>query len=250
MCVHGLTRNGRDFDPLAKAFADDFRVICPDVVGRGKSAYLPVKEYEYGVYCADMTALIARLDVESVDWIGTSMGGLIGLVMGARKGSPIRRMVLNDIGPFIPAQALARVTANTGTSGPFPDLDAAAAFLRESLLGYRDLPAPLWAHVMEHSFVRGADGRYALAYDPAIGDALRAGGPAKDADMWGFWDRLRCKVLALQGGASDFLTDATVAEMQTRGPKAKVVSFPGIGHPIPLMKPDEIALVRDWLLEP
>jgi len=250
ICAHGLTRNGRDFDELAKALADDYRVVCPDVVGRGRSDHVPVKEYEYGVYCGDMTALIARLGVESLDWIGTSMGGLIGIVLGSRKKSPIRRLVLNDIGPFIPGAALARVTANTGTAGPFADQSAGEAFIRDSLLGYRDLPAPLWRQTMEHSFVRTKDGRYALAYDPAIGEALRAGGPAKDVDMWGFWDRLHCPVLALRGGASDFLTAEIATEMERRGPKAKVVSYPGVGHPIPLMNPDEIALVRDWLRAP
>lgn len=250
VCVHGLTRNARDFDPLAKVLAAEYRVVCPDVVGRGESDRVPAKEYDYGVYCGDMAALIARLGVDSVDWIGTSMGGLIGIVLAARRGSPIRRLVLNDIGPFIPKVALERVTSYTGTAAPFADLDRGAAFLRDTLVGYRDLPEPLWRHVVEHSFVRDADGRYALAYDPAIGDALRAAGPVGDVDMWGFWDRMRCKVLALQGGASDFLTPETVAEMKRRGPKAEVVSYPGVGHPVPLMLPDEIAIVRDWLLAP
>ncbi len=153
LCVHGLTRSGRDFDRLAAALAaSGCRVVCPDVVGRGSSDWLEDPAgYAYPQYLADMTALIARLDVEAVDWVGTSMGGLIGMMLAAQPGTPIRRLVINDIGPFIPKAALARIGDYLGQDQSFADLEAAEAHLRTVHAPFGPLTDAQWEHLTLHS---------------------------------------------------------------------------------------------------
>ncbi len=256
ICVHGLTRNARDFDPLAGALAAaGFVVVCPDMAGRGDSDWLAQPE-NYGLpqYCADVTSLIARLDVEQVDWVGTSMGGLIGMMLAAQAKTPLGRMVVNDIGPFIPKAALERIAGYAGSDPRFADLAEAEAYLR-------DVHAPFglsdahWRHLAEHS-VRpaggepggeGAAGALRLHYDPAILTTFGAG-PIEDVDLWAVWDRIEQDLLVLRGARSDLLLVETAAEMAVRGPRARVVEIPGCGHAPGLMDPAQIALVRDWLL--
>jgi pimeloyl-ACP methyl ester carboxylesterase len=247
ICVHGLTRNGRDFDHLAAALAEDWRVACPDVAGRGRSDWLAEKDaYGYPQYCADMSALIARLGAETVAWVGTSMGGLIGMVLASMPNTPVRRLVLNDIGPFIPKSALERLGQYVGKGPDFASIEDAATYFAEVYAPFGPLSADQWRHLAEHSLRRKADGRYELRYDPALaapfqGDALA------DVDMWKVWDAIGCPVLALRGAESDLLTAETAAEMQTRGPRAELREFAGIGHAPALMAGDQIAAVRDWL---
>ncbi|MCW2243675.1 alpha/beta fold hydrolase [Azospirillum canadense] len=249
VCVHGLTRNGRDFDALALDLADGWRVACPDVVGRGKSGWLGNPAlYGYPQYCADMAALVARLGVETVDWVGTSMGGLIGLMLAAQPNSPIRRLVINDVGPFISKVGLQRIADYVGKDPVFEDIAAVESYLRFVLMGFGRLPDEAWRHMAEHSARPRPDGRWGLAYDPGIAEAFKAQ-PMQDVDLWAFWDRIQCPVLVLRGATSDILLRETAEEMTRRGPKARVVEFANTGHAPALMTEDQIAAVRGFLLE-
>lgn len=249
VCAHGLTRQGRDFDALAGALADRFRVVCPDVVGRGSSDWLAdAGDYGYPVYMADMAALIARLDASEVAWVGTSMGGLIGIMLAARPNSPLRRLVVNDIGPFIPKEALARIAGYVGGAGPFESLGSAEAYLRRVHAPFGPLADAEWRHLARHGARPDGAGRFRLHYDPKIAIPFREAA-AKDVDLWSVWDLVRCPTLVLRGAESDLLTRETAAEMGRRGPRAKVVEFAGVGHAPALMARDQIEVVRRWLLE-
>lgn len=250
VCVHGLTRTGRDFDDLARelAGAGRYRVACPDLPGRGESAWLPRPEgYAYPVYLSDLAALLARLGAEEVDWIGTSLGGLLGLMLAAQPGSPIRRLVLNDVGPFLPKAALERIGVYVGADPRFESLDALEAYLRQVHASFGALTGEQWRRLAEKSARRLPDGAWALHYDPAIGKAFRAA-PPQDVDLWALWDAVRCPVLVLRGAESDVLLRETAEEMARRGPRARLVEFPGVGHAPALLAPEQIGAVRDWLL--
>jgi len=249
VCVHGLTRNGRDFDHLALDLADAFRVVCPDVVGRGRSDWLANPDlYGYPQYMADMAALIARLDVGAVDWVGTSMGGLIGMLLAALPKSPIRRLVVNDIGPFVPQGGLKRIGDYVGKDPVFDDLRGVEGYLRYVLMGFGKLSAEEWRHMAEHSARALPDGRFGLAYDPGIGKAFQTQ-PVADVDLWAVWDRVACPVLVLRGVDSDILLRETAEEMTRRGPKARLVEVPHCGHAPSLMTTEQIAIVRGFLEE-
>lgn len=247
LCVHGLTRQGRDFDTIARALAERYRIACPDVVGRGKSDWLVDRAgYGYPQYCADINALIARLDVDEVDWLGTSMGGLIGMMMAAMSETPIRRLVMNDIGPFIPKRGLARLATYVGKDPRFASLDEAIAYMRQVAAGFGKLDDAGWRHLTIHSVEQEPDGRWRLRYDPAIGAPFQV--ELADVDLWSVWDRVSCPTLVLRGTETDLLLPETAEEMARRGPKAKIVEVPGCGHAPSLMAPDQIAIVRDFLL--
>jgi pimeloyl-ACP methyl ester carboxylesterase len=248
VCVHGLTRNSRDFDALAQALAPHFRVLCPDVVGRGASDWLAYKQdYGYPLYLSDMAALIARSGADSVSWVGTSMGGLIGMMLAAQANTPVRRLVLNDVGPVVPKAALERLAGYVGKAGDFADMLALETYLREVFAPFGPLTDDQWRHLAQHSARRNADGSFALAYDPAIGQALA--GPAQDVVLWPLWDVVRCPSLVLRGRQSDVLLEDTAQEMTRRGPRAILRQFEGIGHAPALLSHDQIQLVCDFLLE-
>jgi pimeloyl-ACP methyl ester carboxylesterase len=252
VCVHGLTRCGRDFDFLARALAGDWRVVCPDVVGRGASGWLADKSL-YGIpqYCADMTVLLARLDVESVTWLGTSMGGLIGMTLAAQQDSPVARLILNDVGPVLSAGAIERIGAYVGAMPRFPDLVAGEAWLRTVLAPFGALTDAQWRHLAAHSLRRAADGLWDLHYDPGIAEPFRAAmaaeGGAKDVTMWPLYDAIRCPTLVVRGAQSDLLSAATAAEMALRGPSAATVEVPGVGHAPVFADELQIGIVRDFL---
>jgi len=243
LCVHGLTRNGRDFDDLARSLSRRFRVVCPDVVGRGKSAWLShAEDYGYPLYLADMAALVARLDVDELDWVGTSMGGLIGMMAAAQPGTPIRRLAMNDIGPLIAVEGLQRIATYVGEDPAFEDMADLEAYLRKVSASFGTLSD---AHLAEHGARRRPDGKLGRAYDPAIAQAFRS--VKGDIDLWPLWDAVRCPTLVLRGAESDLLRPGDAAEMARRGPKARIVEFPGIGHAPSLMVPDQIAVIEDFL---
>jgi pimeloyl-ACP methyl ester carboxylesterase len=249
VCVHGLTRNGRDFDELAKALQKKRRVACPDIVGRGRSDWLSDKsQYNFITYCADMTAFLARLRGTSVDWIGTSMGGQIGMILAAQPNTPIARLVLNDIGPFVPKEAPRRLLAYAGTQpAPFASLADAERYVREIYAPFGKLSDAQWAHLTLHSLREIDGGRYALAYDPDIVEPLKEMQRA-DFHIWPLWDRIRCPVLVLRGKESDVLLESTVEEMKRRGPRIEVVEIDGVGHAPTLTDAKHVGIVRDWLL--
>jgi pimeloyl-ACP methyl ester carboxylesterase len=247
VCVHGLTRNGRDFDVLAQALATDFRVVCPDVVGRGHSDWLAhAGDYGYPLYLSDMAALIARAGVEQVLWVGTSMGGLIGMMLAAQPHTPVVRLVVNDVGPLVPRAALERLAQYVGKAGPFATQAALEAHLRTVLAPFGPLTDAQWQHLAEHSTWRNADGTFALAYDPAIAAAF--GAPLKDVVLWPVWDAIRCPTLVLRGRQSDLLLQETALAMTQRGPHARLLEFDGIGHAPALMADDQVEAVRAFLL--
>jgi pimeloyl-ACP methyl ester carboxylesterase len=275
VCVHGLTRNCRDFDELARYLAvRGCRVVCMDVVGRGDSDWLENKaDYGFAQYVTDAAALVARITApkatllsrlqgegrtHTIDWVGTSMGGLIGMMVAAEPHSPIRGLVLNDVGPLIPWPALARLKlASIGESTRFASVKEVEAYLRDACASFGPLKDRQWRRLAAHGSRRGPDGKYRLAHDPAIVSTMRGGGGAGVAfgadfffgiDLWRIWDAVKCPTLVLRGAQSDLLTEATVKQMQGRGPKMKAVEFPGIGHAPWLMTEDQIRPIADFLL--
>ena len=249
ICVHGLTRQGRDFDSLAAALVRrGWRVICPDLVGRGHSDWL-IEPEDYGVpqYASDMVTLLARAGVAEVDWIGTSLGGLIGMHLAAQAQAPIRRLVINDIGPFLPWQALSRIGSYLRElPRSLPSWAAAEAHFLEVLAPYGALSDAEWEHLVKYSVEREPSGRYRMLVDPAISNAFR---PVMfyNVSLWHEWDAIRCPVLLLRGARSDLLSRETAKTMTERGPKAALVEFLDCGHAPALMDRRQIDPVIGWL---
>ena len=248
VCVHGMTRNGRDFDVLAAALEARRRIVCPDVVGRGKSGWLAdFTGYGYQQYLSDMAALLARLDVAAVDWVGTSMGGLVGMMLAAQPNTPVRRLVLNDIGPFIPKEFFARLRQYVGADPRFADRNALEVYLRQIHAPFGDLDGRHWRHLAEHGARPLDGGAYGLAYDPAIAKAAFTSEEPEDTDLWAIWDKVQCPVLVLRGAESDLLSPETVDEMKQRGPGCESVNIGGCGHAPALMSENQISIIRKWL---
>ena len=248
VCVHGLTRTGRDFDFLAAALEQEYRVICPDVVGRGESDWLPDKsDYTNLLYVSDIATLLARLDAERVDWIGTSMGGLIGIALASFPGSPIHKLVINDVGPRIPAAGLQRIATYVAQVITFSSIEKMEKAMRLAAPAFGNLSDEQWQLMTLHSARQLEDGRYTFAYDPGIAENFK-NLDMKDIDLWSLWDAIRCPTLVLRGAYSDVLDHADAVAMTERGPKAKLFEFPGMGHAPALMADEQIAVVRDWLL--
>lgn len=248
VCVHGLTRNGRDFDTLAQALAGSYRVICPDVVGRGRSDWLKDPAgYGFPLYVADMLMLIARLDVEKVRWVGTSMGGLIGMYLAALDNSPISRLVLNDVGPDITADSLRRIGEYVGRAPSFASVEEAQAYISQVNAPFGPLSDRQWRHLAEHSVVRRDDGRWHMRYDPGIGQPFRQTMIYGDINLWPVYEQIRCPVLLTRGADSDLLSAETAEAMTQRGPTARRVDFAGVGHAPTFMDAVQIGEVRDFL---
>lgn len=247
VCVHGLTRNARDFDTLAADLAArGARVICPDVAGRGGSERLDdPADYAVPVYAGQIHQMIERLGLGRVDWVGTSMGGLIGMAVAIRPDSPIDRLVLNDVGPFIPAEALANIATYLGDKARFRDTDEAEAYFRRVHAGFGDLTDAQWRSMAEHGVRPLEGGGLGLAYDPTI--AVPFNGSIADADLWPVYDAITVPTLVTRGAESGLLRAGTAEEMTRRGPKARLVTFPGVGHAPALMDDGQIAAVRDFL---
>lgn len=249
VCVHGLTRNGRDFDVLASALQEEYRVACPDLPGRGRSDWLnDPSDYGYPVYLADIAVLIGRLDVECIDWVGTSLGGLIGMLLAAQPQTPIRRMIVNDIGPQIEEASRKRIQSYVGSEPTFDDLPALERYVRTVYAPFGSLSDEQWRHLAEHSARRLPGGNYGLHHDPGIVHAFQ--NSVASFDLWSVWDRIRRPVRVLRGADSDLLSRETAVAMQVRGPKADLVEFAGVGHAPPLMNAEQINAVKEWLLHP
>ncbi len=268
MCVHGLSRNSRDFDYLADALRRDYRVVCMDVVGRGESDWLADKSgYSFSTYLSDAAALVARVTTpvrsgflremrtRYLDWVGTSMGGLIGMLLAAKRNTPIGRLVMNDVGPFVPWSGLFRLKGHLGHPRGFGTRRAAGDFLREALAAFGSLSDRQWAHLIEHSIRQHKDGRWHLRFDPAIGQWSAQSDPElpigpeflRGIDLWSAWRAVDCPVLVLRGADSDVLPAATVKEMCRRKPGTQVAEFEGVGHAPALMDRKQIDAVRSFL---
>ncbi len=249
VCVHGLTRCARDFDNLAAAMSDRYRVVCPDVAGRGGSDWLAdAMLYQLPQYLADMVTLIARLDVESVHWVGTSMGGLIGMALAAQANTPVKKFVINDAGPVVSKVSLERIATYVGMAPSFPDIGTAEKYIRAVSATFGPHTDAEWRFLTEVVVRKNADGALRLHYDPKLAEPFRASMPEKDLELWPLWDAIRCPTLVLRGAQSDLLASATCEQMQQRGPKAKVVEIPGVGHAPTLMHEDQIRIVREFLV--
>ena len=248
VCVHGLTRNGHDFDGLGELLARHRVVIAPDMPGRGHSDWLPdAGDYSYPVYMAAAAALIGSLGAETIDYVGTSMGGIIGMMLASQKNSPIRRLVLNDVGPLIPKPALERIGTYVGQGEEFDTLGEVEAYFRRVAAPFGALTDAQWRDMAEHGHRRLDNGRLALAYDPAIGLPFR--GELNDVDLWPVYDRITCPTLVIRGAVSDLLLPGTAAEMTQRGPKASLYEVPGAGHAPALLAEDQLNVIDRFLAE-
>jgi len=249
VCVHGLTRCARDFDSLAAAMSDQYRVICPDVAGRGGSDWLadPML-YQLPQYVLDMVTLIARCDVETVHWVGTSMGGLIGMTLAAQANTPIRKLVINDAGPVIAKVSLERIASYVGMAPTFPSMEAAVQYVRTVSATFGPHTDAEWRFLAEVVMRKNPDGTLRLHYDPRLAEPFRAHMPEKDMELWPIWNAIQCPTMVVHGAQSDLLTAATCEQMKQTGPKAKVVDIDGVGHAPTLLHADQIKVVRDFLL--
>lgn len=245
-CVHGLTRNGRDFDYLAERLSDAYRVVCPDVVGRGRSEWLrDPKDYTYNVYLNDMAVLLASLHAETVDWLGTSMGGIIGMLLAAQPGTPIRKLVMNDVGSVIPKASLERLAQYVGKEPAFDSLEAYEAAMR-SFSPFGELTAEQWRHLALHVAKQGEDGRWRPRYDPGIAANFDAAIDA-DVDLRAFWNAVHGPVLVIRGADSDLLLPHTLEEMRKR-PRTEAHVVARTGHAPMLMDDAQVGVVRRFLL--
>jgi pimeloyl-ACP methyl ester carboxylesterase len=243
VCVHGLTRNGRDFDVMAGALADEFYLICPDLPGRGTSSWLPdASLYQPPSYVHALAHLLAFID-RPVHWVGTSLGGICGMITAAAPGNPIQRMVLNDIGPFIPKAALARIRDYIGGAPAFETIDGAERYLRTVHSAFGALTESQWRHMAQTSVRALPNGRLALHYDPAIASPMQAAEP-QDIDMSPLWDAITAPMLVLRGAESDLLLPETLTKMAA---KAETHVVPECGHAPAIMDAPTIAAVRAFL---
>lgn len=251
ICVHGLTRNCRDFDALAATLQDRLRVISVSVAGRGLSDWLPEKQdYSYPQYMADMTALIARVTAtgsQDISWVGTSMGGMLGMLMAARPNTPIRRLVLNDVGAVITKASMQRIGTYVGKDPRFASLAEVEQFVRTVSAPFGPLTDSQWRHLTVHNSRQHEDGSWGMNYDPGVAVPFQKA-LSNDIVLWNYYDAVRCPTLLLRGGLSDLLLHETAVEMTHRGPKPELVEFSGIGHAPMLMADDQIKVVRDFLL--
>ena len=254
VCLHGLTRQGRDFDTLARAMLDRYRVVCPDVVGRGRSDWLhnPMG-YALPQYVSDMVALLARLNARTVHWLGTSMGGLIGLGVAALDGSPVSKLVLNDVGPRLDPVGLARIGGYVGQTRRWKTLDEAADAILAISTGFEPHTREQWLALTEPQ-LKTDDDWLVPRSDPDIAVPFKAITPemaaAGEAALWHTFDAVRCPTLLIRGAQSDLLSHDTAREMGSRGPRARLIEFDGVGHAPMLVQPEQVGAVREFLLSP
>ena len=249
VCAHGLTRCGRDFDILASALQDRYRVICPDVAGRGESDWLANKaDYNYVQYMNDMVALIGRATatgVETLHWLGTSMGGIIGMLLASQERTPITRMVLNDVGSFIPKASLERIGMYLGASPRFADFDSVVMAVR-AVSPFGEMSVDTWRRLTVPLVKQQADGAWMFRYDPGVGDAFKDD-IIQDVDLSPVWDKVKCPVLITRGAESDLLLKETFDEM-CRKSGVRGMEFPDVGHAPMFQDAGQIKAVREFLL--
>jgi pimeloyl-ACP methyl ester carboxylesterase len=257
VCVHGVTRVSDDFDQLARALCDHYRVVCPDVAGRGRSERLRDPGlYNVQQYVADMVTLVARAtannDEGTVHWVGTSMGGLIGMTLASLEGTPVRKLVLNDIGPVLDPVALARIGDYIGQDVRFASFEQGAGFVRDVSSSFGPHSDEQWRKLASDVLRQAPDGSWVRHYDLALAESFRAMTPevAKEgeAGLWAAFDAIRCPTLLVRGAQSDLLSHETALQMTARGPRPKLVEIPGVGHAPTFMHDDQIAIAREFLI--
>lgn len=253
ICVHGVTRVSDDFDVLALALMDKYRIICPDIVGRGKSDWLPNPQlYQIPQYVSDMVTLLARLDVETVDWLGTSMGGLIGMGLAAMPKNPIRKLILNDVGPALNFDAIVRIGEFIGQDVLFDTFDEAAAYIRAVSLSFGPHSEAQWHKLASDVLKQNKEGKWIRHYDLSLSIPVKAITPelaaAGQAMLWTAYDAVKCKTLLVRGSESDLLTKEAAQEMTTRGPCATLIEIAGVGHAPTFVQPEQIEIAKKFLL--
>jgi pimeloyl-ACP methyl ester carboxylesterase len=251
LCVHGLTRVGRDFDRLAQALANNYRVVSPDVVGRGDSDWLD-NPMLYGLpqYVSDMVTLVARLNPGTLDWFGTSMGGLIGICYAGQKGASVRRMLINDVGPTLEAGALQRIGSYLGIERRFADLDEATQYVSLVSASFGVHTPDEWRELTEGVVRQNPDGSWRMHYDMRLAEPFKSTTPAQamagEGLLWHLWSAIGAQILITRGEFSDLLTPATVQAMQAANPRAQAVTIPGVGHAPTFMHADQIQIAADF----
>jgi pimeloyl-ACP methyl ester carboxylesterase len=249
VCVHGIGRNGRDFDVLGEALAKTHRVLAPDMPGRGKSEWLPNPlDYIAPTYLTTLTALICASGAEDVTWVGTSMGALLGIMAASLPNTPVKRLVVNDAGPVLDPAAIARIGQYFGTDPTFPTYGELEAYVRTISAPFGPRTDAQWEHVTRTNARQRDDGSWGVGYDPAIAIPFRAQPTA--ANLWPLWDAIRCPTLVLRGALSDLLASDTASEMSQRGPRPKVVEFAGVGHAPMLLAQDQVDAVVGFVRSP
>lgn len=250
ICVHGLTRNSRDFDYLAEALSKDYRIICPDIAGRGKSDPIgDMSLYNNQTYSTDIAELLQNIGIIKTYWVGTSMGGLIGIIMAALYPKTIERMVINDIGPFIPGSSLERLGTYVGKDQIFQNHDAAKAYIKQIFAPWGISKEEHWDHIVKNSLRETIEG-FKFHYDPNIGNVFLkhdSNEPLKDVSLWELWDKVKCPVLVLRGMESDLLNRETASKMILNHTDSRLIEFPGIGHVPSLMEYEHIEIIREFL---
>jgi pimeloyl-ACP methyl ester carboxylesterase len=244
ICVHGVTRLSKDFDALAKELSKTYRVICPDVVGRGYSDWFGNKQnYNFLQYCADMNALIANLNVEKVHWIGTSMGGLIGLILAALPHTPIQSLILNDVGPDLKRIELQRLGKYIGKAPTFATQEALFEYYKDTYQAFGKLPERQWKEMALYSTFE-EDYGYRIHYDPKIGDAFRASYSFYNFDLWKYWAEIECPSLLIRGELSTFFTPEVAEKMIQTGTNVSYKEVPNVGHAPMLNNKTEINFIK------
>lgn len=247
ICVHGLTRNSRDFDYLASDLSAQYRVIAPDIVGRGQSDWLPDPSfYTLEQYIKDIAILLKDLNISQADWLGTSLGGLIGMTMATMPNSPIKRLILNDIGPVIKKEAITFLATSLAETPHFKSLAELQGFLKIAYSAMGQLEANHWEHMVTHDHRFTPEGTITRNFDPQITQSVGSISAA-DLTMWEVWEAVKCQTLVLHGENSVILTPAICDEMLKRNPLASIVTLPGVGHTPSLMVPEQIDIVANWL---
>ena len=247
MCLHGLTRNSRDFDALAKNLSTDRRVVCPDTVGRGYSDWLRTHEdYNLPQYNLDVAVVAARANLVQYDIVGTSLGGLMGIILASMDRSPIRRLVVNDIAPEIPMVALQRLSHYLGENPLFDNLQEVEAYIREKYEPIKPMKKANWKAMAKHSSFKTDEG-FRMAYDPSIAENYNRYWLLMYFNIWEYWENITCPVLVLRGTESDFLTESLQERMQRELPHVEFIEFKGVGHTPSLNSKKQIEPIREWL---
>ncbi|MFZ6767677.1 alpha/beta fold hydrolase [Undibacterium sp. Di26W] len=253
ICVHGVTRVADDFDALAAELCQHYRVVCPDVVGRGYSGHLrnPM-HYQIPQYVSDMVTLLARLEADTVHWFGTSMGGLIGMSLASLPDNPISKLILNDVGPVLNPDALARIGDYIGQDVRFATFEEAQAYIKAISISFGPHTPDQWEKLARDVLRQNEQGQWVRHYDLGLAQPFKTSTPEMVAVaqtmLWTAYDAIQCPTLLVRGSESDLLTTESAAAMTQRGPRAKLVEFAGVGHAPTFVQPDQIAVAVDFLL--
>ncbi|MFV9875698.1 MAG: alpha/beta fold hydrolase [Rickettsiales endosymbiont of Dermacentor nuttalli] len=250
ICVHSLTRNSRDFDYLAQELSKNYRVLCPDIVEHDKSDWPKCHNYiNYDTYVSDMHQFLVHLNIQEVNWIGTLMGGLIGIILSATSNKKIiKNIVLDDIGPFIPEKSLRRIAKYTSMNPKFSNLEQAERYIRDILSPFGIKKDEDWKYITMHSITEDPDGNIVLAYNPEISEVFGQEDALQDIDLWNLWNQnLMLIILVLRGTLSDILEQSTAKRMVTNKDSTLLVEFEGIGHAPSLMDKEQISIIKNLL---